>query len=115
MTNYWKLAVLVVVVAGLVVWVVLRGRGDISSEEAKRWVKNGAVLVDVRTPGEYADGHIDGAINIPLADLAARTQELSGKQVVLYCRSGNRSHTAQQLLKERGVPEARNLGAMHRW
>jgi phage shock protein E len=115
MTNPWKLAVLVVVVAGLVVWMVLRGRGDISSEEAKEWVANGAVLVDVRTPGEYADGHIEGAVNIPLADLRERAQELSGKRVVLYCRSGNRSHTAQQLLRERGASEPRNLGAMSRW
>ncbi len=49
-------------------------------------------FVDVRQPDEVASGGIDGAINIPLAELPTRTQELDpGKRIVLLCRSGGRS------------------------
>ena len=115
MPNSWKLAAGLVVLAVLVLWMFQRSRGDISSSEARDLVAKGALLVDVRTPEEYQSEHIDGALNVPLADLPRRLDELRGKSLVLYCRSGNRSHQAQQLLQERGFPEVRNLGAMTRW
>jgi len=74
-----------------------------SNEEARRRVAAGAVLLDVRTSGEFSEGHLEGARNIPVQDLANRLNELpEGADVVVYCRSGGRSAVASQILKGRG-------------
>lgn len=74
-----------------------------SNEEARRRVAAGAVLLDVRTPAEFDGGHVEGAKNIPVQELAARAGELPrGAAIVVYCRSGGRSATATQLLRGRG-------------
>ena len=77
----------------------------------------GARLVDVRTPSEFAAGHIPGAINIPLQQLDSRLTELQPKDtaVVLYCRSGSRSGNAARMLKNAGFAAVHNLGPMSRW
>lgn len=63
------------------------------------------VLVDVRTPEEFAQGHLEGAVNIPVesADFVAQVQALGSNSVQLYCRSGNRSAQAVDLLANSGV------------
>jgi len=60
--------------------------------------------VDVRSADEFAEGHIEGAINIPVDDIAARTAELGDKTqpVVVYCRSGKRAARAAATLREAG-------------
>lgn len=76
------------------------------------------VLVDVRTPGEYEyDGHIGGARLLPLSVLMSRTQELPKEEpIVCVCRSGNRSHTACELLARHGFTNVINLkGGMIGW
>jgi rhodanese-related sulfurtransferase len=74
------------------------------------------VLVDVRTPEEFASGHVPGAINISLQSLPQRMQELPKDQpIVLYCRSGNRSHTATQLLARAGYTNLYDLGGIIAW
>lgn len=63
-----------------------------------------AFIVDVRTPGEFASGHLEGAINIPLNEIDARAEEFEGKdQIVVYCRSGARSGSAKTMLEKKGV------------
>jgi rhodanese-related sulfurtransferase len=67
---------------------------------------NNALLVDVRTPEEYAEGHIPGALNIDIysPDFLSKMKELSaGKEVYLYCRSGSRSNQARMLLQKEGI------------
>ncbi len=87
-----------------------------ASKEAREWVGQGALLLDVRTPAEFAAGHIEGAVNIPLQDLGARIGEVDGhSRVVVYCRSGGRSAGAAAFLKRNGVPDVFDLGAMSRW
>lgn len=100
-----------------VVWIVLKRRGDISSKEARQLVQGGARLVDVRTPGEFAAGHLDGALNVPVQDLAGNLKKIGPKDkpVVVYCASGARSATAARMLKANGFATVRNLGAMSRW
>lgn len=68
-------------------------------------LKNGAVIVDVRTPGEFNSGHIKGSINIPLDQIANKTDELKkkNKPVITCCRSGNRSGMALSPLKSAGI------------
>jgi phage shock protein E len=80
-------------------------------------VASGALLIDVRTPIEYSEGHIPGALNIPVQELTARLAELGDKQreIVLYCRSGARSGHAASQLRSQGFQRVHNLGAMSNW
>ena len=68
-------------------------------------VKNGAIIVDVRTPGEFRSGHIKGSINIPLDDIRNKTEEMKKKNkvVITCCRSGNRSGMAKSMLQSAGI------------
>lgn len=67
-------------------------------------VVGGALLLDVRTPGEYTAGHIDGASNLPLQEIQSGTLPNIGtdKTVYVYCQSGNRSAQATAILKKAG-------------
>jgi rhodanese-related sulfurtransferase len=75
------------------------------------------VVVDVRTPREWSDGHIDGSVNVPLSQLAQRRPELpSDRQLVVYCASGYRSSIAVSLLRREGLPWVTNLvGGLAAW
>lgn len=73
---------------------------------------NGATIVDVRTPKEYAAGHAKGSINIPLSNLGAETNKVQKLQqpIVTCCRSGQRSGIGASVLKKKGI-EAYNGGS----
>lgn len=88
------------------------GNSIISPQEAKRLIARGALFVDVRTPGEFAAGHVHGSRNIPLDRIEHHIEELkkTGKPVVLVCASGNRSGRAASILKSAGI-EAYNAGS----
>lgn len=102
-----------VVVLTLILW---GRRGNVSSEEARKLVAEGASLLDVRTQQEFAAGHIEGALNIPLQELQQRLHELpKDRPVVVYCRSGNRSSSAAKLLENQGYSAVHDLGGMSRW
>jgi len=73
------------------------------------------VYVDVRTPEEFAAGHVEGAINIPHTEMRERHGELEAfadQQLVLYCRSGRRSGIAQEILEEEGFTNLVNAGGL---
>lgn len=79
-------------------------------EDLKAICANGAMIVDVRTPGEFAGGHVKGAINIPLDRLPQQLNKLpKSKVVVACCLSGGRSGQAVSFLKGQGY-EAYNGG-----
>lgn len=118
--------VIVSVIAALVavaLFVVMSGGSTkVGGEEigvdgprARELVEGGATLVDVRTPGEFKSGHIDGAVNIPLQEIKRRHSEIPAGPVVLYCRSGNRSAQAARALHGLGHTELYDLGPMHAW
>ncbi|MDO4905941.1 MAG: rhodanese-like domain-containing protein [Lautropia sp.] len=72
------------------------------------------IWIDVRTPREYADGHLPGAVNLPLNELASKIEALvpdKDTPVMLYCRSGNRSGQALRILRGMGYTQAVNKGA----
>ena len=77
------------------------------------------IIIDVRTPQEYTQGHLPKAQNIPLQDLDKRMGELSAykdKELFLVCASGGRSHTATQTLLKNGFTKAQNvLGGTRGW
>jgi len=73
--------------------------------------KNGAMLIDVRSAGEFASGHAPGTINIPLQELGSRLGEIpKSSPVVLCCASGTRSGMAKLLLRTKGYSMVHNVG-----
>ena len=74
----------------------------------------GAVLLDVRTPEEYAQGHLPGSINLPLQNIFRVTEEVpeQGTPVFLYCHSGARSRRAAAFLEKLGYENVCNLGGI---
>jgi len=68
-------------------------------------VQNGAVIVDVRTPGEYKSGHIKNSRNIPVDQIRSKVNDLKklGKPVITVCRSGSRSSMAKSILASAGL------------
>lgn len=111
-----KWLVLVVVLLS-VAFYAASALGRLSPERARALVEEGATLVDVRTDGEFAEGHIPGAVNIPVDELESRLKEVGPKDkaVVLYCRSGSRSARAARILQREGFREVHDLGGMSRW
>ena len=87
----------------------------VDGAEARRLVAEGAVLLDVRTPREFARGHAEPAVNVPLGELAARLDELPrDRPVITYCMAGARSRQAAAALEEAGF-DVRDLGSLSAW
>ena len=87
--------------------------------ERLAWADRSMIVLDVRTPGEFAAGHVPGAINIPHTELAARLSELESardRDIVVYCRTGNRTATALGVLEKSGFRRLFHLeGDYTRW
>ncbi len=95
---------------------VLASRNRIDGAAARSLVDAGAFLLDVRTEGEFAGGHLDGAVNIPVQSLGSRMGELpTSGAVVIYCASGMRSAQAARVLKAAKRVEVHDLGPMGAW
>ncbi len=96
-----------------------RSNGDLSAANLKTMIDTGNpsyLLVDVRTPGEYAGGFIPTAINIPLQQIADTPPDAAKDSlVIVYCRSGNRSSQAARLLEEIGYTNIVDFGGISRW
>lgn len=74
-------------------------------------IKAGATIVDVRTKGEYQQGHIKGSVNIPLNALQSQLSKLNkSKAIITCCASGMRSAQAKGILKSNGFSEVHNGG-----
>jgi rhodanese-related sulfurtransferase len=77
---------------------------------------DGAFVVDVREPREYLDGHVPGAVLMPLAQVLARAAELPRAETVyVVCASGNRSKTATDWLRGRGIDAVSVTGGTTGW
>ena len=89
----------------------------VPGSEAIQVGADGAILIDVRSEGEYADGGIEGSINIPIQELAGRLDQLGDKggTIVVYCQSGGRSAMAKRLLESNGFTDVHDLGRMRDW
>ncbi len=83
---------------------------DIDWNKALEMSRAGAVLIDVRTPAEVAEGMAPGAINIPLQEIEQRLSEFpKDKDLLIYCRSGKRSMAASNFLIENGYDKVFNV------
>ena len=89
----------------------------VSAEKACRLLRQGALVVDVRGPGEFNGGHLRGAVNIPLGELShelPRRAPDKTQVLLLHCLSGTRSGIAKQQLKGLGYSNVFNLGSYAR-
>jgi len=92
----------------------------INAEDAKSRLdsEEGIILVDVRTPEEFRDGHIPGAILLPVDEIATNAETvIPDKEATyfIYCRTGNRSATASDQLVEMGYRNIYDLGGINDW
>lgn len=78
-------------------------------------MEQGAIIVDVRTGGEFSQGHIQGSLNIPVDRIALQADKLKArkKPVITCCASGMRSATAKSILESKGITEVYNGGSWH--
>ncbi len=115
MTNN-QLIIIGIIVVGFIGLRLLKRLKQISVAKAKLLLSEGAVMVDVRTPGEFSSGHIKGAKNIPLNNLANISKKATkDKDIIVYCQSGSRSSSAASQLKSMGYEKVHNLGGIGRW
>lgn len=86
-------------------------------EKIKDELGNGALLVDVRTPEEYAESHAEGAINLPYDQIVEGAYPTDNKnaKIYVYCRSGKRAGTALDALKQAGYANAASLISLENW
>ena len=97
--------------AALVALNVLHGVfRQVHVSDVRELVESGAYIVDVRTPEEFAEGHLKGAVNIPLGELRQRVSEIPEDcPVYLHCRTSQRSYNAIMALKGRGYENVYNI------
>jgi phage shock protein E len=95
---------------------------DRDPELAKQLADGGALILDVRSSGEFAGGHVDGAVNISHTEVRAqiaKIKQMQGgdthKPIVLYCRSGQRASLAKRELVAAGFDRVTNLGGINAW
>ena len=83
-----------------------------TTQKTKQTTKNETFYVDVRTPAEFAQGSVKGAINIPLDQIENQLAKFKGKKnIVVFCRSGNRSSQAKVILEQNGFTNIKNGGS----
>lgn len=108
-----------IIALGVVFW--FKGAGNNPNEIAPRYVYDNManiVLIDVREPAELkSDGYIKGAVNIPLGSLTSQAARIpKDKGVIVYCRSGHRSGTATEQLKQLGYTNIKSMsGGITAW
>lgn len=85
--------------------------GSSNNENLATLVNGGAFLVDVRSPGEFAEGNVKGSVNIPLDQVQNQLAKFKDKEyIVVFCRSGNRSGQAKSILEQNGFTNVTNGG-----
>lgn len=93
------------------IWPV-KGLKNLSSDDFKQRMKenNDYVLIDIRRPAEYSQGHIPNALNIPLSQLRSRVKAIPrDKDMLIYCRNGIKSRHAGRILKRKGFSSVGQL------
>lgn len=111
----WRILLIIGVVAA--VFISLKRTGLVSARAAREYLKNGALVIDVRTVGEFNSGHLPNAINIPLDEIETvlpnRVPD-KNQVLLLHCQSGMRSGMAKGKLKTLGYTNVFNLGSLAR-
>lgn len=110
----WTLYILAFV--GLVSFIVMRRSGQISKKAAADYMKQGACVVDVRSPREFSSGHLLQALNVPLEELSMLPQRIKDKNrvILVHCGTGLRSKKAKAHLAHIGYTNVFDLGSYER-
>ncbi len=111
----WPFWILVVVVLGA--WWWFKKSGLIRPEEATQLIRQGALVLDVRTPAEFQREHLGDTLNVPLGEEARRVPDLApdrNASILVFCLSGTRSALAKSRLRRAGYRNVHNLGSLHR-
>lgn len=110
---------LAAMVGFLLVNLLFGGKGD-KNADIPKLLNEGALVIDTRSPGEFANGHVTGAINIPydrIAQSIDQHEDDPSKSIIVYCRSGSRSSHAKRSLINAGytnVVDAGSIGNMQK-
>jgi len=108
---------ILIVAAGVAIIFIMKRSGQIFAEEAREHLQNGALVIDVRSRGEFNSGHLARAINMPVDEIEAilpgRVPD-KNQVLLLHCQSGMRSGMAKKRLNGIGYPNAFNLGSYGR-
>lgn len=120
--NFLQFSAAIVIAAGCALSASAQSSAPINNIDVAQgqvMQKQGALLLDVREPEEYAEGHAPGSILVPLGQLKARVNEISDfkhSPVVVICRSGRRSMQAAEILHQLGFASIHNVhGGMLAW
>jgi phage shock protein E len=113
-SSLWIVAgIVLVMLCGL----AIRRAGMASAAQTRQWLAEGAIIVDVRSPGEFAAEHLPRAVNLPLSEISSGISGMAPdktRPLLLHCQSGGRSSIARGVLKRMGYQRVLNLGSMAR-
>ena len=103
---------ILIIIIGVVMLGIFKNLfGQKDNTELKEVLTDNSYLVDVRTPSEFASGSVKGAVNIPLDKISGQLSKFKGKKnIVVFCRSGNRSGQAKSILEKNGFDNVVNGG-----
>jgi phage shock protein E len=108
---------LLVILAVVAAYLLYKQLGLVKAGQARELLRQGAKVIDVRSPAEFESGHLPGVINIPLGELAERIGgEVANKEqaILLHCLSGGRSGLGKRILRSNGYTNVHNLGSYGR-
>lgn len=114
MSNWTSILVFAAI---LILFMLLKRAGQIPAKAAAEHLQNGAMVIDVRSPGEFGSGHLPKAVNIPLEQLETivpRKVRDKSQVLLLHCQSGMRSSAAKKKLSSLGYTSVYNLGSYGR-
>lgn len=85
---------------------------NVSEQQLKKMVEQGAILLDVRSPQEYEEGHLENAILLPEYEINEKANSIlpdKSQAIIVYCSTGHRSQKAQKMLQKLGYKKVYNL------
>lgn len=112
-----KWTAILIIVAVVAILLLLKMAGRIPAKDALGYLNKGALVIDVRSSGEFSAGHLSTAINIPLDEIDTalpRQVKDKNKVLLLHCQSGMRSGVAAKKMKGMGYTNVFNLGSFSR-
>ena len=112
--NWWDVLIVLGIIAAFLVY---QRSGLISVKEAQQHMRHGALVIDVRTAGEFVSGHLPIAVNLPLSEIEtnwARRIKDKNQILLLHCQTGTRSNAAKKKLIALGCPNTYNMGGYAR-
>jgi len=111
----WRILIIVALV--VVAFFALKRMSLVTADLARKYLAAGALVIDVRSAGEFTSGHVANALNIPLGELRERVPQIAkdkNQVLLVHCLSGGRSAIARQRLKRMGYANVFNLGSLRR-